>query len=370
MAGASAASLVALSVVARDQVVPMTAQTDAQNQQMYQDRVELLKHTARASEIIGMAVENLQDQPLGKVDNLALDVESGRIVQVIIATGGYMGVHSVFTAVPPGKLHREAADQVLRLDMGQPAFAAAPKFDYSHWDAGCQSNRVAEVYAYFQEQPYFVTNRDGYWTGHADGTFTQNRRPEAGAVSPGATVPNEVAKRAGEDVSNTIDTQNPDGTKTREYYSSTERAISTWSKLGYTQEASKLIGMPIRNLQDQKLGHVENFILDLSAGRIAAVRMSSHGFLGANVELSAAPPTEFRFNADHDVLLLDATPENLLLGGDYNVSEWPNFVLPFYHQGVYYPYKVQPYNHLDAPNRTVQKASDLRHDLTDSQAGK
>jgi hypothetical protein len=71
------------------------------------------------------------------------------------------------------------------------------------------------------------------------------------------------------------------------------------------------MGTPVKNLQDEKLGKVENLLVDLPAGRIVAIIVSSGGFLGIGDELSAVPPTALRFTADRDTLQLDASKETL-----------------------------------------------------------
>ena len=41
-------------------------------------------------------------------------------------------------------------------------------------------------------------------------------------------------------------------------------------RLSQVQRASKLMGTPVQNLQNEKLGKVENLSLDLAAGRVVA----------------------------------------------------------------------------------------------------
>ncbi len=83
------------------------------------------------------------------------------------------------------------------------------------------------------------------------------------------------------------------------------------SRLSQVQKASKLMGTPVNNLQDEKLGKVENLLVDLPSGRVVAVIVSSGGFLGMGDELSAVPPTALRFTTDRDTLQLDASKEML-----------------------------------------------------------
>src|SRR5580692_1726009 len=130
---ASAASVLALSALAQDTSNSKMDETQSPRQRTAQGHREQFKDTAKASDIIGMTVKNYQDEKLGKVKDLAVDVESGRIVQVIISTGGFLGMGETLTPVPPGALHGDAADKVLRLDITQEKFDAAPKCDAAKW---------------------------------------------------------------------------------------------------------------------------------------------------------------------------------------------------------------------------------------------
>ena len=95
-----------------------------------------------------MPVKNLRDEKLGKVEDLAVDVESGRIVQVILSTGGFLGVGDTLTAVPPGALHHDVAQKVLHLDADKEKLKRAPTFEMSKWAENSDSNHLAEVYRY------------------------------------------------------------------------------------------------------------------------------------------------------------------------------------------------------------------------------
>jgi sporulation protein YlmC with PRC-barrel domain len=167
----------------------------------------------------------------------------------------------------------------------------------------------------------------------------------------------EVARNV-EENNNNVSTRNPDGTWTRTYYANGNGANSSCSKLGFVQKASKLMGKSVKNLQDEKLGKVENLIVDLSAGRIVAVIISSGGYLGMDNELSAVPPTALRVNAEHDTLQLDTSKEMLASSPHFKAGEWPDFNQPSYAGGVYHAYKVEPYFNA---NSTVEPDNTARH---------
>jgi hypothetical protein len=95
--------------------------------------------------------------------------------------------------------------------------------------------------------------------------------------------------------------------------------------------------LSVKNLQDEKLGKVENLIVDLSAGRIVAVIVSSGGFLGMGDELSAVPPTALRMNPDRDALQLDTTKEALSSAPHFKANQWPEVGSPAYAEGCIAP---------------------------------
>jgi hypothetical protein len=115
------------------------------------------------------------------------------------------------------------------------------------------------------------------------------------------------------------------------------------SRLGQVQKASKLMGTSVKNLQDEKLGNVENILVDLPSGRIVAVIVSSGGFLGMGDELSAVPPTALRFTTDRDTLQLDVSEGNVEPALHFKANQWPDFSQPKLCGGVYRAYHVEPY---------------------------
>ena len=344
--GTATASVLTLTALAQTASNPgPDASTEAVRQHLIAERVDLLKSTARAGDVIGLPVENLQNVKLGWVKNFALDLESGRIVEVILATGG-----GQLTAVPPGALQPDAGFKILRLDASPEKIAAAPRFHAGNWAAETESNQVSQVYAYFGEQPYFVNHQagDGDQTTNADGNIT----PQGTRIV--AQVEERERARQTEDLNNIIVVVNPDGTTSRNYYSNQHAAIGSWSALGNVQSERKLIGMPLQNSLGQQLGRVENLIVDLKAGRIAAVFIRSGRFFWTGGMVEAVPPTELQLNPAQDTLMLDVSPIEFSQSAHYSETEWPNYPLPGYAAGTYTPYAVEPYNNSDAPQPVAQ----------------
>jgi sporulation protein YlmC with PRC-barrel domain len=303
-----------------------------------------LKGASKASDIIGMAVKNYQGEKLGKVEDLAVDVESGRIVEVILSAGGFLGMGTTLTAVPPAAFNCDTNNHYLQLDASLQKLKAAPKFDASDWDATTQSNQVSEVYGYYGDQPYFVAI-NGYWITNADGSVSNNLpRNMDGSV-------NTQGARSMDTVHN-IEISGTNTVEAMDY---------SWSKLGYVQKARDFMGLPVKNLQNQDIGKVDNFIVSLPSGRIVAVVISSGGFLGMDGELSAVPPASLSYDSDRGTLRLDTSKETLANSPHFKADQWPDFGQPAYASGVYRAYNVKPYFNTNmnyAPDNTALNVRD------------
>ena len=153
---ASAASALAFSALAQDTITPKTDAPDYTRDRIPNaQRTHRLNGAAKASDVIGMTVNNNQNEKLGKVEDLAVDVESGRIVQVILSSGGFIGIGETLTAVPPGALHDDATDKSIQLNTDTEKLKAAPEFAMSKWAEDSDSNHLSAVYRYYGEAPAF-----------------------------------------------------------------------------------------------------------------------------------------------------------------------------------------------------------------------
>lgn len=334
---ASAGLILAFSTQAQDTPIPKTdSPSYTRERAPHAQRADRLNGAAKASDLIGMEVKNYQDEKLGKVEDLAVDVESGRVVQAILSTGGFIGIGDRLTAVPPGALHHDVAQKVLHLDANQEKLKNAPEFEMSKWAESSDSEHLSAVYRHYgQESVFTFIQRD---------EATDNQRHNT-----------EGQRKTDGQLHNTVSTRRADGTWDKDripVQSKASQSLIPASRLGQVQKASKLIGTSVKNLQDEKLGDVDNILVDLSSGRIVAVIVSTGGFLGINDELSAIPASALRYTTDRDTLQLDASKEALSKAPHFKASQWPDFQQPGYAHDVYRAYNVQPYFTTDGTTDT------------------
>jgi hyperosmotically inducible protein len=297
-----------------------------------------LNQAVKASDVIGTTVKNYLDEKLGKVKDLAVDLESGRIVLVILSTGGWIGMGDTMAAVPPEILHHDTAYKVFRiLDTDKEKLKGAPKFALSQWSACCDSNHLSSVYEYYDEESVFGFIQKG------------NEAPDGRPELDGPL--------------NMASTYKADGAWTKDPISNDSQCMIPASRLGQVQKSSKLMGLPVLNLQNEKVGRVENLLVDLPSGRIVAVIISSGRFLGMNGEMSAVPPTTLRFTADRATLQLDASKGMLSQAPHFKANQWPDFSQPSYAGVVYHAYHVEPYFDTNATTAADNAARNIRdHD--------
>lgn len=375
--GSSFASLTVFSALAQDSTNPKTDRPEySRDRTSHAGRADRLNGAAKASDLIGMNVKNYQDEKLGQVEDLAVDVESGRVVQVIVSTGGFLGIGDTLTAVPPGALHHDVAQKILHLDANKEKLKAAPRFETAKWSECCDSNHLSAVYGYYGQEKTFKFIGKG-----EAGRNDQGKLEARGTID---SQPNTDAQRATDGKRTTDGQRTADGRPTTDgapYTVSAGGSDAAWEKnrlsresqsmipterLGQIQKASKLMGTTVQNLQDEKIGTVDNLLVDMTSGRILAVIVSSGGFLGMNDELSAVPPTALRFAANRESLQLDATKDSLSRAPHFQSGQWPDFNQSTYADGMYRAYKVEPYfstNAMTGADNTARNVRD-RQDRT------
>jgi sporulation protein YlmC with PRC-barrel domain len=91
-------------------------------------------------------------------------------------------------------------------------------------------------------------------------------------------------------------------------------------------KASHIIGMEVRNRNDERLGEVKDVVLDLQNGKVGYVAMAvGGGILGVGEKLVAIPATAFTPSENRsNVLILDATRGEITDAPGFASTNWPD----------------------------------------------
>lgn len=94
----------------------------------------------RASETIGLKVENPQGQSLGKIEDLVFNPTNGHVRYAVLSFGGVLGVGDKYFAIPwshfrpEEKAGRSGSERfVMVLDIDENRLKTAPGFDSKNW---------------------------------------------------------------------------------------------------------------------------------------------------------------------------------------------------------------------------------------------
>jgi sporulation protein YlmC with PRC-barrel domain len=101
--------------------------------------------------------------------------------------------------------------------------------------------------------------------------------------------------------------------------------LSTVTK---ANKASDLIGMDVRNNQNEKLGDIKDLVLDLHSGKVAYAVLSVGGFLGIGDKYIAVPPESFSVAPDGKNLVLNADKAKIQNAPGFAKNDWPDVNTP------------------------------------------
>jgi sporulation protein YlmC with PRC-barrel domain len=89
----------------------------------------------RHSTIKGMDVWNLENEHVGKIDELVIDIEKGQVVYAALSVGGFLGVGDKLFAIPWREFTMEIdeKDKYFRVDVTKEKLKAAEGFDKDAW---------------------------------------------------------------------------------------------------------------------------------------------------------------------------------------------------------------------------------------------
>jgi sporulation protein YlmC with PRC-barrel domain len=248
----------------------------------------------KASELIGMNVKNVSDQNVGDINDLGIDMTSGRVTYVILGAGGVLGAGEKNYVMPPNAFTLASDNKSLVTSIDKEKLANAPELRNNNWQQISDASFAGRVYQHYGKQPY--------WSGSA--TLTPTGRDESRVYQdqPKETTPQPRPRSGGLRVR---------GNEQEAEASARARTPRAGGAFADVEEAKRLIGMDVQNARGVTLGKLNDMVVDLEAGRViyAVVDLSGRGgakaiapqslslsaddksvrFLGDQSKLNAAP---------------------------------------------------------------------------------
>ena len=117
--------------------------------------VETHPNVMATSAVIGDSIVNRAGESLGKIEELMLDLEKGRVAYAVLSFGGFMGMGEKLFAVPFEALKLDAAREHFTLDVDKAKLKNAPGFDRNNPPQASDRTWGAEVYKFYGYKPYW-----------------------------------------------------------------------------------------------------------------------------------------------------------------------------------------------------------------------
>lgn len=114
-------------------------QAEASQQELKVSEEEAKKQVTdanKASELMGMKVVNRQNEDLGKIKDIVVDFESGKVAYVVLSSGtGFFGAGGSLIAVPVAALTPRDGAEGFIMDADKARLEQAQGFDADNWPA-------------------------------------------------------------------------------------------------------------------------------------------------------------------------------------------------------------------------------------------
>jgi sporulation protein YlmC with PRC-barrel domain len=278
--GVAAAIGLAVSTGARaDDQDKTSTRTTSSFQKNSTIREKTLGDLEKANKLIGKTVFSSDNQKLGKIEDIIVDLESGRALYSIVGSGGILGAGEKKFAVAPGAFtETQGSDAHLNIDKAK--FQASPEFT-KEMDKETEFGRadfVNNVFQHYGQQPW--------WQGKTSGTE---------------------------------------------------------GSFHNVHKASDVVGMKVKNVSNEDIAKVDNVIIDLPAGRVVYAILAPDRSLDLGDNLYAFPPNALTLGSDRKSLVSDMTKERLSNAPHFAKNSWPNLADPAWASQVYQYHGKQAY---------------------------
>jgi sporulation protein YlmC with PRC-barrel domain len=108
-----------------------------------------------ASTLTGDAVQNTAGEDLGKIEEIMIDIETGRVGYCVVSFGGFLGMGTKLFAVPYSALTVDTDKKCFVLNVSKDRLKEAPGFDKDKWPDMTDRTWGTGIYGFYKVAPYW-----------------------------------------------------------------------------------------------------------------------------------------------------------------------------------------------------------------------
>ena len=109
-----------------------------------------------ASSLKGDNVVNHQGEDLGKIEEIMIDLDRGRIAFAVLSFGGFLGMGDKLFAIPWQAFSVDMTKKRMVLNADKALLEKAPGFDKNNWPDMADLSLGSTLYGYYGYKPYWA----------------------------------------------------------------------------------------------------------------------------------------------------------------------------------------------------------------------
>jgi sporulation protein YlmC with PRC-barrel domain len=108
-----------------------------------------------SSTLSGDSVRNAAGDNLGTVDDIMIDIPSGRVAYAVLSFGGVLGMGNKLFAVPWDVLRVDEDEKCFIMDVDKRTLESAPGFDKDNWPDMAENAFGTRIHQHYGSKPYW-----------------------------------------------------------------------------------------------------------------------------------------------------------------------------------------------------------------------
>ena len=105
--------------------------------------------------VIGSKVINQQNEDLGKIEDIVIDADAGRIAYAVLSFGGFLGLGDKYFAIPWEALRFNLSDKHALLNVDKKVLENAPGFSKENWPNMADATWGNQIFTHYGYKPYW-----------------------------------------------------------------------------------------------------------------------------------------------------------------------------------------------------------------------
>ena len=108
------------------------------------------------SSLKGDRVVNYKGEDLGKIEEIMIDLDRGRVAYAVLSFGGFLGLGDKLFAIPWQAITVDTVKKQLILNVDKALLEKAPGFDKENWPDMADLSLGSTLYGYYGYKPYWA----------------------------------------------------------------------------------------------------------------------------------------------------------------------------------------------------------------------